>query len=829
MDSKKLTYVPGSGPSGAKLIIVGEAPGAKEEIHKPKPETLVGPSGHFTDELLRECSYSLGQCYKTNVFKYRPPNNDIKRIGELGLDLDKEIEKFVDEIKAVSRTANAILGLGNTPLIHLTGHSGINKWRGSILEAKYTGLKYIPALHPAGIINPRGSKGSGSKDGWKARYYTALDFKRAVEESKHRDFRLPRRTLEICKSAHQLYEFFKLYKDYKKVSIDIEAFKCIPICIGLAFSKDHAISIPIVDLSAWDKNFYIAKNELVEIWQLLLEFFEREDIEYIGQNFKYDHEKLLKPLGFNLRGTVHADVSILMQALYPEWPKRLAFTTSIFTREPYYKDEGKEFDPRRDRMEKYLIYNCKDAAVTYEIYEEMVVELKEIGIDYYNLVLNDWMQLHYFYMAMEANGIRRNEQTRLLIKDRFQQRKAECEYIMYSIAGDEFNLNSPTQISNILYDTLKFPVRKGTSESVLTMLYANHAKTHEKKGFLDALLEWRQLDTSEGQLDANLDYDGYMRSSWRITGAETGRKSTTALCTIQKPSPLRPTPVGIAMQTMTAHGIASDMSTIYIPNEGEIILNADLSQAEPRIVAVLSKDWDLLKIFEEGKIDIHKMTAGWFFGMSDKAAQAMDKEDPMRFIGKTGRNSGNYGKSKKGLAEQINTDAKKYEVDVQVSEWSAGQILDAFHKHSPKIRSIFHADIQQALSDRLIINPYGRRRVFFERWGEDLFREGYAHLGQSIVSDHMMYAGLNIYKRCDGKLKSLTQPWLKFVMEKHDAYTWRCPINRVDEAYRIIKEEFERPIDFTNCTLSRKFELVIPADIQVGENYKELRKYKPAA
>lgn len=817
----QLTYVPGSGPSGAKLIVCGEAPGVKEVENKPRPETLVGPTGKFTDELLRENNYSLAKCYKTNVYKYRPPENNIKRIKELGLDLDREKEKFHDEIKRLAGTANCILALGGTPLNELTGLEKINKWRGSILEAKYTGIKVVPSLHPASILNPRGG---GNKDGWKARYYTALDFKRAIEESQYKDVRLPRRTLEICKSSHQLYQFFKQYKDFNRVSIDIEAFSCIPICIGLAFSRSHAISIPLIDLSHWDKRFKIERHELVAIWQLLLEFFQREDIEYIGQNFKYDHEKLLKPLGFELRGKVLADISILMSALYPEWPKRLAFTTSIFTREPYYKDEGKEFNPKRDRMERYLIYNCKDAAVTYEIFEEMLLELKEVP-GYAELVLDDWMLLHPFYMLMEQNGLDRDESQRLLLKNHFQMRKAECEYIMYSIAGDEFNLNSPQQISDILYKQLLFPKRKGTGEEVLTLLYANHAKTNEKKEFLNALLEWRQLDTSENQIDAKPDYDGKIRSSVRIPAAETGRSGNGVL-----KAPLRPTQSGISYQTMTAHGIAADMSKMYVAPPGFKYLNADLSQAEPRIVAVLSEDWDLLTIFDEGKIDIHRMTAGWFFGLSEKQAQAMDKEDPMRFIGKTGRNGGNYGMKKGRLCEGINTDAKKYGIDVKVSEYAANKILEAFHKHSPKIRGVFHKQIEEALSrNRLLVNPYGRRRIFFERFGEELFKEGYAHIPQSTVRDHMRGAGFRILRRTGGSLRPMKQGWLPFIMEKHDAFTWLCPEDRLEEAGKIIKEEFEVPIDFTKGTLKRDYKLVIPGDLQIGENYKELRKLKLAA
>ena len=97
----------------------------------------------------------------------------------------------------------------------------------------------------------------------------------------------------------------------------------------------------------------------------------------------------------------------------------------------------------------------------------------------------------------------------------------------------------------------------------------------------------------------------------------------------------------------------------------------------------------------------------------------------LRFVGKTTRHAGNYDMRKKRLMQIVNTDAKKFHIDIQISEWRAGQILDAFHNFSPKIRQVFHTEVVQALRDneRTLVNPFGRRRQFFGRFDDELERK----------------------------------------------------------------------------------------------------------
>lgn len=242
-----------------------------------------------------------------------------------------------------------------------------------------------------------------------------------------------------------------------------------------------------------------------------------------------------------------------------------------------------------------------------------------------------------------------------------------------------------------------------------------------------------------------------------------------------------------------------------------IFLEADLSQAEARIVAHLANDTELLTLFDT--VDIHKLTASWFFNVDPSAVNG-----EMRFIGKTGRHGGNYDMGKRRLMFTINTQAYDAGINVHVSEYRAGQILEIFHKKSPNIRNVFHRDVIEALehNNRILVNPFGFTRQFLERWNDNLFKEAYAHIPQSTVRDHMIGVMLRLYKRC---------PELQVLIEAHDSITAQVPESRFTYYAEIIKEEMEKEIDFTSCTLSRG-KLKIPAEVMRGRNLKSLEKVK---
>jgi hypothetical protein len=249
---------------------------------------------------------------------------------------------------------------------------------------------------------------------------------------------------------------------------------------------------------------------------------------------------------------------------------------------------------------------------------------------------------------------------------------------------------------------------------------------------------------------------------------------------------------------------------MFVAPDGYEFAEYDMSQAEARIVALLADDMELLGAFDE--IDVHKMTANWIFGTK------VDKiTTDQRFIGKAARHGGHYGMGKRRHMIEVNSNARRFGIDLRISEWRAGKNLETFHNKSPKIKGVFHKDVEAAIQrDRTLRNPFGSERVFFDRWGDDLFKEAYAHIPQSTVPDHLILAGFRVKRRL---------PWLQFCIEAHDSFTVLYRVEKRDEVYRTFKEELEKPIDFTQCTISRG-SIVIPCEATIGPNLKDLKKYE---
>lgn len=260
-------------------------------------------------------------------------------------------------------------------------------------------------------------------------------------------------------------------------------------------------------------------------------------------------------------------------------------------------------------------------------------------------------------------------------------------------------------------------------------------------------------------------------------------------------------------------------------NDKPIFIQADSSQAEARVVWLLADDEEALRLVDE--IDYHAWTASWFFGGTEKdySKKVLGYEHPIRFCGKTLRHAGHLGAAKRRASLTVNTDARKFKIDIRITEAFAGKALETFHKKQPKIQGVFQRGVEECLrKNRTLIAamPYGfdveegGRRTFFERWGNELFRMGYSYIPQRTVSDNTKGALLRIKERI---------PTIKCVMESHDALLFWTYESKLNEYIPIIKEEMERPINFSRCSIPRR-NLSIPCDIEVGFDYQNLSKFK---
>ncbi len=260
-------------------------------------------------------------------------------------------------------------------------------------------------------------------------------------------------------------------------------------------------------------------------------------------------------------------------------------------------------------------------------------------------------------------------------------------------------------------------------------------------------------------------------------------------------------------------------------DDEEVFVQFDSSQAEARVIFLLAQDeWALEAIDTH---DFHALTASWFFGGEEKhySKKTLGYESPIRFIGKTLRHAGHLGASPRRASLEVNTSARKYKIDARTNEAECKRALTIFHNKQPKIKSVFQNGIIAAIEkDRTLIAgmpygfdcDYGGRRKFCERIGDDLYRQAFSYVPQRTVSDNTKGAGVRSKERI---------PTLKIVMESHDALLTCMKRRNLKEWVPIVKQEMERPIDFSNCSLKRG-QLVIPCDVEWGKNYQELSKFK---
>jgi len=805
-------YVPGYGNPNAKLVLVGEAPGAREE---ESGTPFVGPAGNLLDECLDDAGISRNDIYITNVVKVRPPGNKIKDLHLIGYKIEDFIPQLISELQTIN--PNCVLLFGNTPLEWLTGNRGIEKYRGSILPCRLTHHKCVASIHPAALLH---EAGEGMKS-WKDLALIKHDVKRSLEQSKFPEIRSPARTLEVARNSLDVYRFLERYNNAPFCASDVETSKTIPICTSFAFNNWHSISIPLLDKS-------IPDHDLCEIWKTLAEFYADCKTRLIAQNGKFD-EKRCRQIGLKWHD-LYFDTMLAWHTLFAEMPKKLAVISSILTEEPYYKDEGSEYDPRKHNFDRLCLYNAKDSAIEYECFEKELIMLQEEGLE--EFFFEQIMPLHRLYSNMEDVGLLVDEQIRRNLHAKYSKLRDEKyeQLITRIIDGDEglrdsfrrFNPNSPKQVANLLYGFLKCPVRKDTGEDTLKSLANNSIKDERRKKIITDILEQRKIRKTIGTyIEANPSLDGRIRTEMMICGTESGRTSTQ----VRKP-PVVVIQEGLALQTMTKHEDVTldagggDLRSMFIADPGFSFIEPDLSQAEDRVVCVLSKDWDALRDYERTefkrnkhglKDDRHTLTAT---AIAEKDWE--DITDYDRQIGKKTRHAGNYDMGK----HQGMLNCAKF--GIFISEWRMGKFLEAFHQANPKIKQVFHAEIQQALAQNncTLFSPHGRKRQFFNKWGDELFKEAYSYIPQATVSDQLKFALLRIVGRLP---KDSFFPCL----ESHDSFLALIRDDLIPSAAQVIKEELEVPINFSKCTLSRDYNLIIPCELHVGKRWIEKSKEFP--
>lgn len=815
----------GHGSANPKAMFIADSP-AGEDYKTNK--ALTGYSETTLVEFLKEQRLSLGEMYRTCLWKEKLELPKVKKeydefYRKTLFENDSNYYKIlIEEINDLKPCL--LIPLGELSFRYLTSHKGIRKFRGSILSSTYfdpmgrklaTGdirTKVLPILGPNPYLN---------QEYW-LRFITRIDFRKIPKYLNHAPIIDDAYLTWVCKNPTALHNFIERNKNANILYFDIETYMGIITCISLCFDGNESVCIPILD---WDIDF-TARGMMLSIVAKLL----ASNIPKVNQNIKYDW-KILERFRIKVNNVV-GDTMLAASCIYPEFPKNLGFLTSIYTDMPYFKDEGKEYDPKVHKREQYYLYNAKDSRAVAQIYPQQLNDLKEQGSlhIYQNLV-----RCMPVFRKMEDTGMLVDiEKAEELIAKYYSKFRIECQKACL-LVGERFNPMSAKQCSHIVYDILGFTAAKKetTGEEELENLYvfgeAKRSPIYGKEA-LKIIIGCRKLHKVIEILSLCLYPDGRFRAEWNLAGTENAR-TTTGKCTddiiifnpdgkINKDSGrpvIEKEQLGYAFQNIGKHGFSidgitygQDVRSIFIADEGYEFCEVDLSQAEARVDAVLANNMDILSVFNSAD-GIHRTTGSWVYGCKPseiKKKQLVNGVDRYH-MSKTIRHAGERNMTANRLV--LMTQRPKEECEV---------VLDTFHKFQPEIRQVFHAQIRRAVAEkRRLVAPNGRCRDFFDRITERTYNEAISTLPQQIVADQVKFSFPLIFGE-DG----FARKFAHLVFEAHDGFMALIRPSRRDEYIERSKALLEQPIDFNACTLSRNYQLVIPAEAAVGPRWSELKE-----
>jgi len=777
------------GDTSASITLIGEAPG-EQEVKYQRP--FIGQAGHLLDKCLMSAGLLRQQLYITNVVKERPPNNDISvfikfdRHGQAQpTPAYTRYENMLAEELAHTES-NLFVALGNVALYALTRKTGISKRRGSLYPCTLVPDRKVSAcIHPSAALHvPNYER------------LIIFDLARAREESAFRDLRYQERSLILRPSFIQAMDYIESARHCASIAFDIEIVGEGISCFSIAKSLSDIICIPFHD----EHGDYFTPPQEAEIWKATQKLLEDPNVVKVGQNLIFDATFLLHTLGILIQPI--EDTMIAQAIIHTDAPRGLDFITSIYTREPYYKDEGKKWMKVAGSFESFWTYNCKDSAVCAEVFPKMQQDLIAQGNA---STYNHQRDLIYPLMYMQERGMRLDIVAMRKRSEQLTTEIAELE-VKFNELAPGVNPASPKQLQDLFYTQLKIkPYTKvsknkdGQRKSSITT-DEMALKRIARKGYKEAQLILdirRRSKLKSTYIDIKLDADNRIRGALNPVGTKYGRLSSSTNIF----------GIGVNMQTLPP-----ELKRLCIADELCVLANIDLAQAENRCVAYFANEVRMMAAFEAGK-DIHKQTAGLIFGIDP---EEVSSEPGSSFLGGGRFSQRDWGK-RANHALNYNLTYRQFALMWEIEERDAKAMIERYFQVYPGVRNWHAATAKEYRDNGFVENPFGRKATFAGAW-EDIKKEAYAFKPQSTVADKMNRDGVceAYYNPYYSYIECLNTVHDSIVLQSRADTTQACE-HLATRLVALIKN-LEQPITYQG----RSF--VIPADLSIGMN---LAKYKP--
>ncbi|GGZ20567.1 DNA polymerase I [Echinicola pacifica] len=521
-----------------------------------------------------------------------------------------------------------------------------------------------------------------------------------------------------------------------------------------------------------------------ELLEPLKEVFENKEIVKIGQNIKYD-VLVLKNYGLEVEGTLY-DTMLAHYLIEPEGKHNMDWLAEHYLNykpvsiESLIGKKGKSQGNMRDvDVDKVVEYASEDADITLQLAQKLNPGLKENKLE--KLFYEVETPLIPVLAAMEFEGISIDTESLAALSLTLETDIKRIEAEVFELAGTTFNLASPKQLGEVLFIKMELdPKAKktktgqfATGEEVLSRL----APKHE---IAQRILEFRELvklkntyvDTLPTLINSKT---GRIHTSYNQTVAATGRLSS-----------VNPNLQNIPVRTERGREIRK----AFVPRDKDhVILAADYSQIELRIMAAFSKDESMIEAFSEGR-DIHSTTAAKIFGVPLEEVSS-----DMRRKAKTANFGIIYGISAFGLSQRLN-----------IPRGEAKEIIDAYFKEFPAVSEYMNNCIEKARKDEYVETILGRRRYLRDINSRNATMRGFSERNainapiQGSAADMIKVAMIHVHKWMqDQKLKS------KMILQVHDELVFDAHKDEVELLQKHI------PILMTEA-----LEIDVPMKVEVG-------------
>ena len=598
---------------------------------------------------------------------------------------------------------------------------------------------------------------------------------------------------ELIQTQEQFDRFLSELKKQKRFAFDTETDNVSPTnakLVGMSFSWEHGSGhyVPVCGPSG--SEHLLCDHVLPALKPIL----EDPDIKKVGHNIKYDL-LVMRKAGIEVRG-VEMDSMIgafLLDASRMQYGiDRLALDLLNFKKVPTSDLIGKgrnQLTMDRVELSRIACYAAEDADIALRLSDYIAQKLEPLAAI---RQLNDDLEtpLIDVLVEMEANGIAIDptilrEQSAVLAG-----RIEELREKIYTVAGSTFNIDSPKQLEKVLFVDLKLPSGKKTKTGFSTDVQVLE-KLASKHDLPRLILDYRSLVKLKNTYLDNLTefqspIDGRIHASFNQTGAATGRLSCSD-----------PNMQNIPIRTDEGRRIR----LAFVPGDPQknVLLTADYSQIELRMLAHFTQEPALLKAFEADE-DIHRAVASEVFGV---ALEQVTREQ--RGQAKIINFGIVYGVSAAGLSDRIEG----------LNLEGARKLISTYHNRFPGIQTFFRKCVQQATDHGYVETILGRRRPIFDINSGVIAQQRAAERAainsvvQGSAADLIKQAMLNVHRRIQREKRPS-----KMLLQVHDELVFETPADQVEQEAAMVREEM---------TGAMKLSVPLKVEVGWGKNWQEVK------